>query len=296
MSEEKTNPVAATEEEKEVVEETTTVTGSVETEETQADAEEKQPDAVKVETTMKKITSPLTEEDKVKLGEEMSKLKIKINDKKIEKSNLDSKLNASIKELEEELLAKAKIFHEGTKDVNTECVVKYNTPSVGKKSYYDFIEDEDERLVDEEPLLVEDMTPEEKKRINEPGMFDGQDNDLKLPDNNNNNAESKVYENDNEEKLIDAYGFSPWEVVNNESTGDWFIASNPSDLDEHDIGIGEIKVVKGCLMVKSSHENIKEILEVVQPCHKINISGAISWYAFQPLAVNEESESEEQNE
>lgn len=226
-----------------------------------------------VDTVIQIITVPLTEEDKVDLGKQMSELSIAIERIEAEKKRTVENFNATIKENEAELLAKAKTFHEGTKEEEYECVVRFNDPEEKQKSYYEYVDGS----VGTVPLLTKPMNDSEIKRFEEPELFDGDD-------------EPEVYENESEEKLLKEFGFSPWEVVNRESTADWFIADNPSDLEEHDIAPGEITEVQGCMLVKCSYDNVKEVLAgPVKYKAQMQITKALSWWVFPPLETTDDS-------
>jgi len=216
----------------------------------------------------KSFLVPLTDAERIELGNELAEKRMLMAQLVEKKKSIMEDYKKQIDGLDAEVLAKSRMIKSGKASKEINCYVVFDDPAKNKKSYYRAESDE---LFPNELIEIVDMTPEE---IGDPNQL--------------NAFVSEESEDQPLNYFLNIYGFDP-NVIEYEEK-EVFVASNPSDLEEHDIPEGEIDKVQGCLLVKSSHEAIKEIFSNFSFMHKLMTdSKGVFWYAF-PALPNSETE------
>lgn len=108
---------------------------------------------------------PLTVEQKAKMADELSSLRIDISLLEQKKKEKADAYNSQIKQKESKILDLSRLIREGRKEVEVECECKWNFPKDGIVSYYN---------VEGELIFDRKMTDPEIEAQAEPSMFDDQ--------------------------------------------------------------------------------------------------------------------------
>lgn len=216
---------------------------------------------------------PLTEKQKAELGERMSKVELQINSLESQKKNTAAAFTDEIKELESELYGLAKKFENNTDQVEVDCRVEFNTPEPGKKTII--------RLDTNSIARVEDMSEYEIKAIEQPDLFDQQNENYALNIHSHYGIEvDRIY--------------SPEELYENV-----FIVNRLSDLSDHGIdpdGITGADELIGCLALKLKKEQaFGSFPEGIGHCFiaEGETEEDPAWYFFK--SINPDEETEEDN-
>ncbi len=216
----------------------------------------------------------LSEHEQNEIGKELAEKRIQMQTLSSKKDEINKAYKKQIDGLDIEVLAKSRMIQSGKAPKKINCYVQADDPTTGKKTFY--------RADNNEVIETQDMTAEE---IGDPSQLNVFNTDTTEEDKPLN-------------YFLNIFGIDVNEI--NFEDKEAFVANNPSDLEDHDIPIGEIEKVKGCLLIKCSHEAIKEILSVKYK-HKLRTDRkAISWYIFPPINIEDQSyevvESEEETE
>lgn len=219
---------------------------------------------------------PLTEKQKAELGEQMSKVEIEINQLETQKKNTVASFTEKIKDLESELYGLAKKFEENTEQIEVDCKVEFNTPERGKKTIT--------RLDTNTIARVEDMSEYEIKAIEQPDLFDQQNENYAL----NIHAHYGIE--------VDRI-FTPEELKENV-----FVVNQESDLTDHGIDLEEIFAVNkliGNLAIRLTKEQVDFFPKGIE--YSFYAEGDTEadpiWYFFEninPDADEPEPENEEE--
>jgi hypothetical protein len=196
----------------------------------------------------------LSEHEQNEIGKELAEKRILMAQLQTKISDIKSDYKKRIDGLDAEVLAKSKMIKSGKAPKKINCYCNLDDPNTGKKSYYS---------VDNNELIeTQDMTPEELGDPNQMNAFDTEDEPLNY--------------------FLNIYGVDFHSIDYEDKVA--FIANNPSDLEEHDIAIGEIDEVKKCLLVKSTENAMKDIFEKVEAIYEIPTDFTnVNWYAFPQL-------------
>ena len=89
-----------------------------------------------METYTEKFTSPLSEEEKQIIAEELTLHEISLAEVKAEKANEMKSFNESIKAKETQILALSKEYQDGIKIIEAECYFVFDEPEAGQKTIY----------------------------------------------------------------------------------------------------------------------------------------------------------------
>jgi hypothetical protein len=229
----------------------------------------------------------LSQEDKAKIGEQMSKVELLIDAKETQKKSVTDSFNKQIKDLSAELHALAKQFEENTVMKEIDCIVEFNKPEKGKKTII--------RTDDNTVARVVAMSEYEVKEIEQPGLFDQE------------KAEAQKQNEAAELTLEQAYGFDPLEYIGpqlNIDECDFFVAENfeqtKSEMDaDESFTEDQFNEVRGCLfvlMTEDEHERLKADSKG-QFVGMYDCNEQYSWFVFEPIPqVVPESEQELNNE
>ncbi|MEW6506373.1 MAG: hypothetical protein AB1432_01375 [Bacteroidota bacterium] len=202
----------------------------------------------------------------------MSKVELQINSLETQKKNTAAAFADEIKELESELYGLAKKFENNTDQVEVDCRVEFNTPEPGKKTII--------RLDTNSIARVEDMSEYEIKAIEQPDLFDQQNENYALNIHSHYGIE------------VDRF-YNPEELYENV-----FIVNQLSDLSDHGIdpeGILGADALIGCLALKLNKDQVDSFPEDIKDCFiaEGETENDPAWYFFE--SINPDEETEEDN-
>jgi len=214
---------------------------------------------------------PLTEKQKAELGERMSKVELQINSLESQKKNTVAAFSDEIKELESELYGLAKKFENNTDQVEVDCRVEFNTPEPGKKTII--------RLDSNTIARIEDMSEYEIKAIDQPDLFDQENENYSL-------------------NIHSHYGIEVDQIFNAEELKEnVFIVNQLSDLLNHGIdpdGIVGADELLNCLALKLNKDQVDSFPEDIKYCFisEGETENDPAWYFFEDINPEEKSENE----
>jgi hypothetical protein len=215
----------------------------------------------------------LSQEDKAKIGESMSRIELLINSKESAKSAIAKKYGDETKYLKSELYGLAKQFEDNTIQKEIDCIVGFNTPEKGKKTIW--------RLDDDSIARVEDMSEYEVKAIDQPDLFNQEDEQIR---------DSEFY--------TKMFGFNPVDFSEpssdpNETT--MFIATsfeqtkdelvdNPEELNK-DFTEEQFKDVENHLFLLMTEEEFQKLKESGKGKHigMYPCNDDVMWFVFEPI-------------
>lgn len=235
------------------------------------------------------LAVPLTEKQKAELGERMSSVELKIDKKETQKDKITKDFNKEIKELQAELHAIAKQFEDNSEQKEIDCKVEFNTPEKGKKTVI--------RLDLNTVAHVFDMSEQEVKALEEPGLFDKE-------------KESEVEISD-EDFYQNMYGFSlqnilPVGFTDEELEAAVFIVDSFESLTSRGIeNVDEeaFKQLQNCVGILGDSDFLSFIKDVEpqlgEPCFIAESEEFNSWHFFPPVipqAVNVQTVEDSHND
>jgi len=226
---------------------------------------------------------PLTQESKAKIGEQMAKTELLINQREANKKAITNKMSEEIKDLEAELYGLAKQFENNATNAEVECEVKFNTPQQRQKTII--------RLDTNEVVKVYDMSEAEVREF-EPELFD---------------------QPKQEENLFDSvkriYGVElDYLMPEEDYEGNTYIVNDSSSLEEHETDAENIdpevlNELMGSLAVKATFadiENLEANTEGVSHFFTAEESAEeVDWFFFkklEPAITDNEISSDEEKE
>lgn len=224
------------------------------------------------------LPNPLSEKQKAEIGERMADIEILISEIEQRKKAVTNDLGERIKSLESELYGLAKSFKNNTAETEVECRVDFNTPERGKKTII--------RLDLNEIARIEDMSEYELKAIEQPELFDKQEND------NDGIFSPKIFINYGIE--VDRF-FTVKEFEEN-----IFIVKTEDDLLQHNIEVENIDKellndIMGSLALRLDEKNEKHVELIGSDKYfffaETEESENLSWFFFQNL--NPDAKAEE---